>query len=153
MQILVHIHAVIPMKSSIEMDSQSSKLIKNYSYSNVTCTQKFHNSMIQEMWTHDDVIKWRHFPRYWSFARGNHRPPVNSPHKGQWRGALTFSLICVWINGWSKQSWGWWFETSSRPLWRHRRYLGCFVEFRCGRAPVCPWSTRLPMSHWDKKKS
>ena len=22
-----------------------------------------------------------------------------SPHKGQWRGALMFSLICVWING------------------------------------------------------
>ena len=22
------------------------------------------------------------------------------PHKGQWRGALMFSLICVWINGW-----------------------------------------------------
>ena len=21
------------------------------------------------------------------------------PHKGQWRGALMFSLICVWING------------------------------------------------------
>ena len=26
--------------------------------------------------------------------------PGNSPHKGQWRGALMFSLICVWINGW-----------------------------------------------------
>ena len=26
--------------------------------------------------------------------------PVNSPHKGQWRGALMFSFICVWINGW-----------------------------------------------------
>ena len=26
--------------------------------------------------------------------------PVNSPHKGQWRGTLRFSLICVWINGW-----------------------------------------------------
>ena len=26
--------------------------------------------------------------------------PVNSPHKGQWRGALMFSLISVWINGW-----------------------------------------------------
>ena len=25
--------------------------------------------------------------------------PVGSPHKGQWRGALMFSLICVWING------------------------------------------------------
>ena len=31
---------------------------------------------------------------------GIHRSPVNSPHKGQWRGALMFSLICVWINGW-----------------------------------------------------
>ena len=30
---------------------------------------------------HDDVIKWRHFPRYWPFVRGIHRSPVNSPHK------------------------------------------------------------------------
>ena len=50
--------------------------------------------------THDDVIKWKHLPRYWPFVRGIHRSPVNSPHKGQWRGALMFSLICVWINGW-----------------------------------------------------
>ena len=49
---------------------------------------------------HDDVIKWKHFPRYWPFARGIHRSPVNSPHNGQWRGALMFSLICAWINGW-----------------------------------------------------
>ena len=26
--------------------------------------------------------------------------PVNSSHKGQWRGALMFSLICLWRNGW-----------------------------------------------------
>ena len=31
--------------------------------------------------------------------RGIHRSPVDSPHKGQWRGALTFSLICAWTNG------------------------------------------------------
>ena len=31
---------------------------------------------------------------------GEFTGPVNSPHKGQWRGALMFSLICVWINGW-----------------------------------------------------
>ena len=49
---------------------------------------------------HDDVIEWKHFPRYWPFVRGIHRWPVNSPHKGQWRGALMFSLICAWINGW-----------------------------------------------------
>ena len=48
---------------------------------------------------HDDVIKWKHFPRYWPFVRGIHRSPLNSPHKGQWRGALMFTLICVWING------------------------------------------------------
>ena len=49
---------------------------------------------------HDDVIKWKHFPRYWPFVRGIHRSPVNFPHKGQWRGALMFSLICTRINGW-----------------------------------------------------
>ena len=49
---------------------------------------------------HDDVIKWKHFPRYWPFVRGIHRSTVNSPHKGQWRGALMFSLICAWINDW-----------------------------------------------------
>ena len=32
---------------------------------------------------HDDVIKWKHFPRYWSFVWGIHRSPVNSPHKSQ----------------------------------------------------------------------
>ena len=46
--------------------------------------------------SYDAVIK----PRYWPFVRRIHRSPVNSPHKGQWRGALMFSLICVWINGW-----------------------------------------------------
>ena len=32
--------------------------------------------------------------------RGIHRSPVNSLNKGQSRGALMFSLICAWINGW-----------------------------------------------------
>ena len=40
------------------------------------------------------------FLRYWPFARGNHRSPVNSPHKGPWHGALKLSLICAWINVW-----------------------------------------------------
>ena len=49
---------------------------------------------------HDDVIKWKHFPRNWPFVRKIHRSPVNFPHKGQWRGALMFSLIYAWINDW-----------------------------------------------------
>ena len=52
-------------------------------------------------WTrHDDVIKWKHFPRNWPFVREIHRSPVNFPHKGQWRGALMFSLNYAWINDW-----------------------------------------------------
>ena len=31
-------------------------------------------------------------------------PPVNSPHKGQWRGALMFSLINTRINDWLNNS-------------------------------------------------
>ena len=49
---------------------------------------------------HEDVIKCIHFPCYRPFVRGSHQSPVNSQHKGQWRGALMFSLICSWINAW-----------------------------------------------------
>ena len=30
---------------------------------------------------------------------GINRSPVDSPHKGQWRGSLMFSLVCAWTNG------------------------------------------------------
>ena len=50
------------------------------------------------LWSHSyvDVIKWKHFPRYWPFARGIYRPLVVPLTKGLWRGALRFSLICAW---------------------------------------------------------
>ena len=73
---------------------------------------------------HDDVIKWKHFPRYWPLVRGIHRWPVNSPHKGQWRRALMFSLICALNKRLSKQSWGWWVGTPTRSLWRHCNACG-----------------------------
>ena len=65
---------------------------------------------------HYDVIKWKHFPRYWPFVRGIYWSPVISPHKCQWRGALMFSLICVWINGW----------VNSREAGNLRRYRAHF---------------------------
>ena len=74
--------------------------------------------------THDDVIKWRHFPCDWPFVlefTGRiHRSPVNSPRKGQWRGALTFSLICVWINGWINND-------EAGGLRRHRPHYNVIV--------------------------
>ena len=69
--------------------------------------------------SHDDVIQWKHFLRYWLFVWGIHRWPVNSPHKDQWHGALMFSLICVWINGWVNNREAGDFRRH-RPLWRHR---------------------------------
>ena len=65
---------------------------------------------------------WRHQMETfsaWPFVRGIHRSPVNSPHKGQWRGALMIFYLRL-NKRLSKQSWGWWFETLSRSLWRHR---------------------------------
>ena len=47
---------------------------------------------------------WRHqmgpFSALLALCVGNSPVPVNFPHHGQWRGALMFSLICVWINDW-----------------------------------------------------
>ena len=52
---------------------------------------------------------WRHQMEKFSALRS----PVNSPHKGQWRGALMISLICAWINGW----------VNKREAGNLRRYL------------------------------
>ena len=57
-------------------------------------------------------------PRYWPFTRGIHRSPVNSPKKGQWRGALRVFYLRL-NKQLSKHWWGWEFETPSSPLWRH----------------------------------
>ena len=48
-------------------------------------------------------------------------------HKGQWRGALKFSVVCAWINVWVKKSRRQWFETPSRSLWRQ-----CNVQIERG---------------------
>ena len=81
--------------------------------------------------SHDNVIKWRPFPRYCLFVRGIH--PVNSPHKGQWRGALIFSLICVWINGWVN-------NRTAGDLRRHRAHYDVIVM------------TKMPLMHDDTQE-
>ena len=58
-------------------------------------------STVEKPHQDDDVIKWKHFTRYWPFVLEIHRSPVNSPDEGQWRGALTFSLSCAWTHRWT----------------------------------------------------
>ena len=48
------------------------------------------------------------------------RSPVNSPHKDQWRGALMFSLICAWTNGWVS-------NRDTGDLTRHRAHYDVIV--------------------------
>ena len=79
--------------------------------------------------THDDVIKWKHFPRNWPFVRGIHRSPVNSPHKGQLRGALMFSLICAWINDWVN-------NREAGDLRRHRDHYDVIVMIKILHLPI-----------------
>ena len=71
---------------------------------------------------HDDVIKWKQFPRYWPFAWGIHRSQVNSPRNYQWRGALMFSLICAWRNAWIN-------NREAGDLRRHRAHYDVIVMF------------------------
>ena len=53
---------------------------------------------------HDDVIQWKHFPRYWPFVRGIHRSP----------------LICARINSWVNNG-------EAGDLRRHRGHYDVIV--------------------------
>ena len=76
---------------------------------------------------HDNVIKWKHYLRYWPFVQGIHRSPMNSPHKGQWLGALIFSLICAWISGWVNTIEAGNLKMPSCSLWRQCNVSVTFV--------------------------
>ena len=67
---------------------------------------------------------WRHqmetFSALLAISAGNSQPPVNSLNKGQWRGALMFSWICVWINSWVNNG-------EAGDLRRYRTHYGVTV--------------------------
>ena len=91
---------------------------------------------------HDDVIKWKHFPRYWPFVRGIHRSSVNFPHKGQWRGTSMFSLICPWTNGWVN-------NRDAGPLWRHRVHYDVTVMQIGIQAPLAQFTEYFDWKNTD----
>ena len=71
---------------------------------------------------------WRHqmetFSALLAICAGKN--PVNSPHKGQWRGVLMFSLICIWINGWVNNGEAGdlrrYHAIMTSPLWTHKSH-------------------------------
>ena len=62
--------------------------------------------------------------------RGIHRSPVDSPHKGQWRGALMLSLICALTSGSAN-------KRDAGDLRRHRAHNDFTVMFRYSYTYVC----------------
>ena len=70
------------------------------------------------------------------------RSPVNSPHKGQWRGALWFSLICVWIIGWVNNR-----ETGD--LRRYRAHYDVTVMLRPNNHNSARYSHWRLIHPWD----
>ena len=79
---------------------------------------------------------------YWPFVRGIHRSPVNFPHRGLWRGALMFSLICAWINGWVNSG-------KAGDLRRHRAHYDVTVmKYVVGwNINTLTWMGRCETSH------
>ena len=69
------------------------------------------------------------FPRY---RRGIHRSPVHS-HKGQWCGALMFSLICVWIKCWVN-------NREAGDLRCYRAHYDVTVMAHANGCGLCQWT-------------
>ena len=89
-----------------------------------------HGVLIWQTW-------WRHqmetFSALLALCAGNSPFPVNSPHKGQWRGALMFSLICARINDWVN-------NREAGELRRHRGH--CDVNAMFTYSPDNMWETK-----------
>ena len=94
---------------------------------------------------HDDVIKWNHFLRYWSFCAGN--SPVTGEFPSQRPVSRSFDVffdlrldkrLC-------KQSRRRWFVTPSHSLWRR-----CNVTLQCVSLCSCSQNIHVPSLLFDK---
>ena len=90
---------------------------------------------------------WRHqmetFSALLAICVGNSPVPGEFPHKGQWRGALIFSLISVWMNGW----------VNNREAGDLRRYCAHYdvtVMSTCIRSNLMSWGSYLNYHWWRK---
>ena len=88
---------------------------------------------------------WRHqmesFSALLTFCAGNSPVTGEFPtHKGQWRGTLMFSFICVWINAWIN-------NREAGDLRRHRTHYDVIVMNICNRlmhaCPKCDWNVNI----------
>ena len=121
---MMHVRLWLYELKHIESESVNTSLSIPPNYAPISLTMNC--AHLRSTPGHHDVIKWKYFQRYWPFVRGIHRSSVNSAYKGQWRGALVFSLI-FWINSWVN-------NREAGDLRRHRAHYDVTVI----------WSATLP---------
>ena len=88
-----------------------------------------------ELWCrscHDDVMKWKLFCASLAICAGNWPVPVEFPTQRPVTQSFDVFFDLRLNKRLSKISWGWWFETPSRPLWRNRYATsGHWVMYVC----------------------
>ena len=125
LQSIVNKNEFIPLQANHYIPQEGFNLHINDSFSQMNCRYiwrrscwinflvinsvvQYHCGLVEEISA--VAVKWMYLGAWWRhqmetfsallvLCEGNPRSLVNSPHKGQWRGALKFSLILAWING------------------------------------------------------
>ena len=105
--------------------------------------RNFHHCYTRNYHLHNSrCSQWRIFTMTssnWNISRaagvGIHRSPVYSPHKGQGRGDLIFSLIPAWTNSWANNG-------DTGDLRRYRAHYDVIVMFFSVAAFLFSWSMR-----------
>ena len=133
-------------------------------WSNGTDRSQHPRAVRQE--THDAVLKWKHFPRYWTFVRGIHRSPVDSPTEASdaelwffyqrlyitviWDAkklersvAVYVAIILSWLN-----DWGWAYR-----YYRHGRFIKERTLYQQGQLPLVHCKNIVPKSCWHSTPS
>ena len=113
------------------------------------------------MCIHDDIIKWKHFPRYWPFVRGIHRSRWIHHTKASDAELWFFSLISSWKNCWLNNG-------KAGDLKRHHaHYDGIVMSELCGvfgdvdqhHPSTCQWAlwtllwSYITYAHWSNNTS
>ena len=76
------------------------------------------------------------------FVRRILRSPMNSPHKGQWRGALMFLWSAPCINGWVN-------NREAGDLIRHRAHYDAIVMIWCSYDEIRKMITKMLSLQWN----
>ena len=108
--------------------SHGSQIVDRATVSSTACSGWQQRKYLSSWWRHQMEI----FSALLVICAGNSPVPGEFPAPVTWSFEVFFDLRLN--NRFSKQSWGWWFETLSHPLWRHCnvRVLALCTDNHCG---------------------